>query len=108
MKPWDRLVPGPCSRGPRAADRPNDLFEERAYAPFSAEHHLQRGQNSVITRCVLLATRADFDANPHTDAATVHTLAGPNGSSKGRLSCLIGDSGTGESHMLFALGPRRR
>ncbi len=46
----------------------------------------------------------DFDANPNIDPATVHTLASCDWIKKGQPLCLIGDSGTGKSHMLIALG----
>ncbi|GGZ59888.1 hypothetical protein GCM10010387_62070 [Streptomyces inusitatus] len=46
----------------------------------------------------------DFDANPKIDAATVHTLASCEWIKKSQPLCLIGDSGTGKSHMLIALG----
>ncbi|MFI2618086.1 ATP-binding protein [Streptomyces sp. NPDC018584] len=46
----------------------------------------------------------DFDANPNIDAATIHTLASCEWVEKGKPLCLIGDSGTGKSRMLIALG----
>ncbi|MFF7987771.1 IS21-like element helper ATPase IstB [Streptomyces sp. NPDC007901] len=46
----------------------------------------------------------DFDANPNVDAATINTLASCEWIKKGQPLCLIGDSGTGKSHMLIALG----
>jgi DNA replication protein DnaC len=46
----------------------------------------------------------DFDANPHIDPAVIHTLAGCEWVRKGQPLCLIGDSGTGKSHLLIALG----
>ncbi|MFB8281188.1 IS21-like element helper ATPase IstB [Nocardia colli] len=46
----------------------------------------------------------DFDANPHIDAAMIHTLAKCEWIRKGLPLCLIGDSGTGKSHLLIALG----
>ncbi|MCP9276989.1 IS21-like element helper ATPase IstB [Mycolicibacterium arenosum] len=46
----------------------------------------------------------DFDANPNVDAAVVHTLAKCEWVKKGLPLCLIGDSGTGKSHLLIALG----
>lgn len=46
----------------------------------------------------------DFDANPHVDPAVVHTLATCDWVKKGLPLCLIGDSGTGKSHLLIALG----
>ncbi|KAB8186820.1 hypothetical protein FH608_045835, partial [Nonomuraea phyllanthi] len=46
----------------------------------------------------------DFDANPHIDPAVIHTLAACEWVKKGQPLCLIGDSGTGKSHLLIALG----
>ncbi|MEU6032041.1 IS21-like element helper ATPase IstB [Streptomyces tauricus] len=46
----------------------------------------------------------DFDANPDIDAAAIHTLAKCDWVKKGLPLCLIGDSGTGKSHLLIALG----
>jgi DNA replication protein DnaC len=46
----------------------------------------------------------DFDANSNVDPAVVHTLASCDWVRKGLPLCLIGDSGTGKSHLLIALG----
>ncbi|WP_217214012.1 IS21-like element helper ATPase IstB [Streptomyces sp. AC550_RSS872] len=46
----------------------------------------------------------DFDANPNIDAAVIHTLATCEWVKKGLPLCLIGDSGTGKSHLLIVLG----
>ncbi len=46
----------------------------------------------------------DFDANPNVNAATVHQLAAGGWVRAGHPLCLIGDSGTGKSHLLIALG----
>jgi DNA replication protein DnaC len=46
----------------------------------------------------------DFTANPNVDPAVVHTLAKCDWVKKGLPLCLIGDSGTGKSHLLIALG----
>lgn len=46
----------------------------------------------------------DFDANPNIDPAVIHTLATSDWVKKGQPLCLIGDSGTGKSHLLIALG----
>lgn len=46
----------------------------------------------------------DFDANPNINPATVNTLAGGAWITAGEPLCLIGDSGTGKSHLLIALG----
>ncbi len=51
-------------------------------------------------------TLADFDfaANTAINPATINTLAGCGWASKGQSLCLIGDSGTGKSHLLIGLG----
>lgn len=46
----------------------------------------------------------DFAANSDVDPATINTLATCDWVSKGQPLCLIGDSGTGKSHLLIALG----
>ncbi|MEU6658101.1 IS21-like element helper ATPase IstB [Streptomyces sp. NPDC046821] len=46
----------------------------------------------------------DFDANTSIDPATINTLATCEWVKKGEPLCLIGDSGTGKSHLLIALG----
>lgn len=46
----------------------------------------------------------DFEANPNIDPATINTLATSDWVRKGQPLCLIGDSGTGKSHLLIALG----
>ncbi|MEV8393461.1 MULTISPECIES: ATP-binding protein [unclassified Streptomyces] len=60
---------------------------------------------SFRTLCGYQACEAGhFDANPNIDAATVHTLASCEWIKKSQPLCLIGDSGTGKSHMLISLG----
>ncbi|MER6076415.1 IS21-like element helper ATPase IstB [Streptomyces sp. NPDC001817] len=46
----------------------------------------------------------DFDANPAVDQAVIATLAEGEWIRRGEPLCLIGDSGTGKSHLLIALG----
>ena len=46
----------------------------------------------------------DFAANPSVPAALVHTLARGAWVAAGQPCCLIGDSGTGKSHLLIGLG----
>ncbi len=46
----------------------------------------------------------DFDANPNVDPAVIHTLAECEWVQRAQPLCLIGDSGTGKSHLLIALG----
>ncbi|MFG3532476.1 ATP-binding protein [Streptomyces sp. NPDC047917] len=48
--------------------------------------------------------KVDFDANPNIDAAVTHTLAKCERIEKGLPLRLIGESGTGKSHLLIALG----
>lgn len=50
----------------------------------------------------------DFEAHPNVDPATVNTLATCDWVTGGEPLCLIGDSGTGKSHLLIALGRRPR
>ena len=46
----------------------------------------------------------DFDANPGISPAVLSTLAACDWVRAGSPLCLIGDSGTGKSHLLIALG----
>ena len=46
----------------------------------------------------------DFDANPNINPTTIHQLATGDWIRKGEPLCLIGDSGTGKSHLLIGLG----
>ncbi len=46
----------------------------------------------------------NFDANPNVPAALIHTLAKSAWITAGQPLCLIGDSGTGKSHLLIGLG----
>lgn len=46
----------------------------------------------------------DFTANPSVPAPLIHTLAKGGWVAHGQPLCLIGDSGTGKSHLLIGLG----
>lgn len=46
----------------------------------------------------------DYTANPNVDPAVINTLATSDWVRRGHPLCLIGDSGTGKSHLLIALG----
>jgi DNA replication protein DnaC len=46
----------------------------------------------------------DFDANTAINPATIHTLSSCQWVRAGQPLCLIGDSGTGKSHLLIGLG----
>ncbi len=46
----------------------------------------------------------DADADPNINPATINTLATGDWVRRGQRPCLIGDSGTGKSHLLIGLG----
>ncbi|MGA5305912.1 IS21-like element helper ATPase IstB [Nucisporomicrobium flavum] len=46
----------------------------------------------------------DFDANPNISSAMINTLATCGWIRNGEPLCLVGDSGTGKSHLLIGLG----
>ncbi|MFC0112107.1 IS21-like element helper ATPase IstB [Kibdelosporangium aridum] len=46
----------------------------------------------------------DYDANPNINPATIHTLSTCCWIRAGQPLCLIGDPGTGKSHLLIGLG----
>jgi DNA replication protein DnaC len=46
----------------------------------------------------------DYDANPNINPATINQLATGDWIRRGEPLCLIGDSGTGKSHLLIGLG----
>ncbi len=67
-------------------------------------HHLNRDSHEAgFPRPKTLAD-FDFAANTAISPATINTLAGCGWVSKGQSLCLIGDSGTGKSHLLIGLG----
>lgn len=49
-------------------------------------------------------TDFDYQANPAINPAVIHTLASCDWIRNGEPLCLIGDSGTGKSHLLIGLG----
>jgi DNA replication protein DnaC len=64
---------------------------------------LRRVQNAGFPRQKWLQD-FDLDANPNIYPATIHTLATGDWIRRGEPLCLIGDSGTGKSHLLIGLG----
>jgi DNA replication protein DnaC len=46
----------------------------------------------------------DFNENPNINPATIHTLTTGDWIRRGEPLCLIGDSGTGKSHLLIGVG----
>ena len=62
--------------------------------------HLTILQIGISWNCTTWLGDFDFDANPN----TINTLATGDWVRRGQSLCLIGDSGTGKSHLLLALG----
>ncbi len=89
--------------------------EQLSYRAFLAELLLAECDNRDVRRAARRVSEAgfprdktlaefDFAANPAINPATINTLAGCGWVSRGESLCLIGDSGTGKSHLLIALG----
>ena len=89
--------------------------EQLTYQGFLAELFLAECDDRTRRRSVRRVKAAgfprdkwlgdfDFDANPNINAATIHTLAGCGWIRSRQPLCLIGDSGTGKSHLLIGLG----
>jgi DNA replication protein DnaC len=66
----------------------------------------RRARRVVEARFPRMKRLTDFDcsANPHLDPATVAALAAGTFIDSGTPVCLIGDSGTGKSHLLIGAG----
>ena len=88
--------------------------EQLSYQGFLAELLMaecdDRDRRSSIRRVKAASFPRDkwlgdfnYDANPAVNPATVHTLATGDWIRKGHPLCLIGDSGTGKSHLLIGL-----
>lgn len=89
--------------------------EQLSYAGFLAELLLAECDDRARRRTARRVKAAgfprdkwlgdfDFDANPNVNPATIHTLATAAWVRTGQPLCLIGDSGTGKSHLLIGLG----
>jgi DNA replication protein DnaC len=89
--------------------------EQLSYVGFLAELLLaevdDRDRRSTIRRVASAGfprskflDDIDYDANPNLTAATINTLATGDWVRRGDPLCLIGDSGTGKSHVLIGLG----
>lgn len=64
---------------------------------------MMRVKNAGFPREKLLED-FDYDANPNINPATIHTLTTADWVRRGDPLCLIGDSGTGKSHLQIGLG----
>lgn len=89
--------------------------EQLSYSGFLAELLLAECDDRDRRRCTRRIKAAgfprekwlvdfDFEANPAINPAQIHTLAKGEWIRKGEPLCLIGDSGTGKTHLLIALG----
>lgn len=89
--------------------------EQHSYAGFLAELLLAECDDRDTRRRARRVREAgfprakrieDFDhqANPHVNPATINALATGGWVSSGAPLCLIGDSGTGKTHLLIGLG----
>ena len=86
------------SRCLTAGSSPNYCLPSATIAPDAGPNAGSRPPSSPAK-----SLRAfDFDANPNIDPAVI--LAKCEWVQKGQPLCLIGDSGTGKSHLLIALG----
>ena len=110
-----RVLRLPTIRGQFAAAADKAEREQLTYRGFLAEllmgecedRDRRRAERQVraagFPRAKWLAD-FDFDANPGISPAVLSTLAACDWVRKGQPLCLIGDSGTGKSHLLIALG----
>lgn len=110
-----RLLRLPTIRGQidehlRAAQR-----EQHSYAGFLAELLLAECDDRETRRRARRVREAafprakrledfDFDASPDVNPATINALATGSWVATGAPLCLIGDSGTGKTHLLIGLG----
>jgi len=110
-----RVLRLPTIRGQFAAAADKAEREQLTYRGFLAEllmgecedRDRRRAERQVrgagFPRAKWLAD-FDYDANPGISPAVLATLAACDWVRKGQPLCLIGDSGTGKSHLLIALG----
>ena len=110
-----RVLRLPTIRGQFAAAADKAEREQLTYRGFLAEllmgecedRDRRRAERQVrgagFPRAKWLAD-FDFGANPGISPAVISTLATCDWVRKGQPLCLIGDSGTGKSHLLIALG----
>ncbi len=110
-----RMLRLPTIRGAFEANADAAAREQMTYRGFLAELLLAECDDRARRRSerrikaaafprIKMLREFDFDANPNVDPATVNTLAKCDWIRRGHPLCLIGDSGTGKSHLLIALG----
>lgn len=64
----------------------------------------RRSERRIKAACFPREKSLRLRRNSNLDPATIHTLASCEWIKEGQPLCTIGDSGTGKSHMLIALG----
>ena len=97
------LVSGhPASGLPHGSSASSTPPWQTRSAPSSARSSTRRTTTAATTH----RDQEDFDyiANPNVPAALIATLAKGTWVAAGQPCCLIGDSGTGKSHLLIGLG----
>lgn len=115
-------IDGACRtlRLPTIRDRVTDMItaaqrEQRTYAGFLADALLAECDDRDERRRTRRMREAnfprdkrldqfDYDANGAVNPATIGALAGGDWVAAGTPVCLIGDSGTGKTHLLIGLG----
>jgi DNA replication protein DnaC len=91
------------------------LREQASYKTFLLElleaecdHRDERRRNRLVHEAHFPRAKRieefDFTANPQLTPEVVNTLTEPGWVAAGQPLCLIGDSGTGKSHLLIGIG----
>ncbi|MBB5473270.1 ATP-binding protein [Cellulomonas hominis] len=110
-----RMMRLPTTRGVFEANADAAAREQMTYRGFLAELLLAECDDRARRRSerrikaaafprIKTLREFDFDANPNVDPRTSNALAKCDWVRRGHPLCLIGDSGTGKSHLLIALG----
>jgi DNA replication protein DnaC len=105
----------PTIRAAHRAHAHDALREQATYTQFLAgllaaerAHRDQQRRQRLVREAAFPRPKRledfDFTASPTVTAAVVHTLTDPAWVHAGHPLCLLGDSGTGKSHLLIGLG----
>jgi DNA replication protein DnaC len=118
----DALIDQACRtlRLPTICDRYDEiaasaLRQQSSYKSFllelletEVEHRDERRRDRLVREAKFPRAKRidtfDFAANPHIVPEVINTLTEPGWVSAGQPLCLIGDSGTGKSHLLIGIG----
>jgi DNA replication protein DnaC len=91
------------------------LRQQASYKTFLLElleaeidHRDERRRNRLVREARFRRSKRiedfDFTANPHITPEVINTLTEPAWVAAGQPLCLIGDSGTGKTHLLIGIG----